>query len=190
MKLNKTMFIVCIAILGIFTVAQLSYAYTMMVNLGQQTDGKDVVKNVEDAVKKAGEENKNPEKLASNQTLFETKPDLFAENMVGTINLPASELQADDAVRSLADFIIAGAEGKNVIILGETKEQADLVKNKLAQSLKLEGIEGERLFFAITTNVSLISAVRDLFTINQGAFRLCTGDNLAPAVREALKGAV
>jgi len=58
MKLNKTMSIICVAILGIFTIAQLSYAYTMMVNLGPQTDGKDVVKKVEDVVKDAEEGNK------------------------------------------------------------------------------------------------------------------------------------
>ena len=51
MKLNKIMSIICVAILGIFAIAQLSYAYTMMVNLGQQTDGKDAVKKVEEAVK-------------------------------------------------------------------------------------------------------------------------------------------
>ncbi len=58
MKLNKTIFIMCIAILSVLTIAQLSHAYTMMVNLSQQTDGKDVVKNVEDAVKDAEEGSK------------------------------------------------------------------------------------------------------------------------------------
>jgi hypothetical protein len=207
MKLNKTIFIMCIAILSVLTIAQLSHAYTMMVNLNQSTDGNGVIKTVEDEVGKAaktknintGEDgktigsNENIENatLASNETtLFEAKPSLFAESMIGTINLPASELQTDGAIRNLADFITAGAEGKNVIILGETKEQVDSVKNKLTQILRLEGIDGERLFFAISTNPSIINAVRDLFTRSKGAFGLCTGDNLDPAVREDLKGAV
>ncbi len=69
MKLNKTIFIMCIAILGILTIAQLSHAYTMMVNLGQSTDGPNVGQKVDEAVKKAGEEGP---KLASNATLLTT----------------------------------------------------------------------------------------------------------------------
>ncbi|MBU1913437.1 MAG: hypothetical protein KKB22_07885 [Candidatus Omnitrophica bacterium] len=193
MKLSKMLLIVLV--LGFFVIPQLSYAaINLSAPKAAETPDADKVKeavtNAAKAEKAVTDAETEGNKLASGQTLFDAKPTLFAENMIGTISLPASELQADDVVRSLADFITAGAEGKNVIILGETKEQVDLVKNKLAQILRLEGIEGERLFFAIATNKSIIDAVRDLFTVNQGAFGLCTGDNLAPAVRESLKGAV
>ncbi len=199
MKLSKMLLIVLV--LGFLVMPQLSYAGTFAVNL--RGGAAETVEGQEDAAKAIdaaaaekpettpGEAPTKPTKLGSNETLLsQAKPALFNENMIGTISLPASELQSEDAVKKLADFILAGAEGKNVIVLGQTKEEVDSVRTSLAKVLKLEGIEGEKLFFAIVTNATIIDAVKKLFKENNGAFGLCTGNNLSQQVREDMKGAV
>lgn len=84
MKLNKTIFIMCIAVLGILMVAQSSHAYTMMVNLSQKTDGPDVGKKVDDAVKNAGKEGS---KLASNEALTTQMIDEIKTNSDARVTL-------------------------------------------------------------------------------------------------------
>lgn len=97
MKLNKTIFIMCIAILSIFTIAQLSHAYTMMVNLGQQTDGTGTGNKVDEAVKKAGDEGA---KLASNAALLTT--DII------------EKIRADETAMVNVSAVLAAASSENI----------------------------------------------------------------------------
>lgn len=123
---------------------------------------------------------------------YDANPALFSENMVKTITLPASGLQSDEVIKNLSDFITSGADGKNVIILGASGKQLDAVRNRLVQvGLKLEGVERERLFFALS-NKTVLLAVEQLFERYQESldFTVCTGDNLSAEIREALKGGV
>ncbi|MFA4991686.1 MAG: hypothetical protein WC569_03805 [Candidatus Omnitrophota bacterium] len=128
--------------------------------------------------------------LASNQVLSVAKPSLFNDDMVRTISLPASAaLASDQASRDLAQFINSGSEGKDVIIVSTDKAELDAARAKLIESgLASDGIEGERLFFALTSKDAL-GAVETLFNQYRGDFGQCTGDKLDPAVRATLRKA-
>jgi len=128
MKSNKIALVICAAILSVFTAMQLGYAYTAMVNLGQQTDGSDVAKKVEDAVKDAGQEGK---KFASN-TMFgaEMADELRQNKDAAVVRLNGADLRmAVSNVTSPADYAIGmvsvGLASRNVSVEGNTYDFSD-----------------------------------------------------------------
>jgi len=205
--MGKTKVLFLVAVLSIFILCGISYAMASYINAAgpaaADTPAADAVAKrvIEEGKKAPSNSNLTPvketmsaddETIASGQTLVAAKPALFNEDMVGTITLPATLLAqlGNDKIVELANYINNGADGKNVIILGENEDQVDAIRARLTQAgLILDGVELERLFFAMT-NSNTLSAVEELFTRNQGAFALCRGDRLAPNVREALKGAI
>jgi hypothetical protein len=181
MKLNKTIFIMCIAILGILTTAQLSHAYTMMVNLGQQTDGTNVRNEVDKivkdeaakTVKNAGEEGS---KLASNEGLLTGDSTLSP--------LVFSEKFATGNIQQFAEAVAAMQPDQIAVIIAISMNSDD-IKKAIQEKVNL----GKVAIVQARTTASQ-EAFNALFGEYKEGFSFKALDKTNPTVIQALQGAV
>jgi hypothetical protein len=162
------MFIACIAILGMFFMAQSSYAYQAMANLNQQTDGTDVVKKVEDTVKNT----QDGKKLASNATVFgaDLISELQGNKAVAEIKLNGADLNSVVSnVTSPVDYIIGMASvrlaGADVTKDGNAYNFSDSTVNPVLFSEKF--VTGEKQpYFIGAVSVMPPSQIAVIVAIN------------------------
>jgi len=129
--------------------------------------------------------------IGSNQTLAQKAPAIFTEQMAGVLALPAEQVIMPENIAKLVAFMRKGADGYNVVVLGDSDSQLNAIADALTKAgLPLEDYEHINLFLAVTTNPSVLTNVTTLFREAQGDFLKCKAENLATDVRKGIQGAV